>query len=134
MNLKVKFTKALFLLGLLLAHMANAQERTIVGTVHDPEGVPLPGVNILVQGTLRGTQTDFDGRFQLIASTGDVLIFTYVGMEDQSVAVGTMDRLNVIMQYGNELDEVIVVAYGNQTRKSLVGSIASLGTEKIESQ
>ena len=68
----------LTLLIVLVAQFSFAQVKTISGTVTDQVGLPLPGVNILVNGTTNGTQTDFDGNYSISASTGQVLIFTYI--------------------------------------------------------
>ncbi|UGU17665.1 TonB-dependent receptor [Sinomicrobium kalidii] len=130
----VKITRVLLFFSLLLTQTVSAQQRTISGVVKDADGLILPGVNIVVSGTGRGVQTDFDGMYTIRAATGDVLVFSYVGMQKQSITVGTSNQLDVMMQPGNELDEVIVVAYGNQTKKSLVGSVSSLDSENIEAQ
>ncbi|WP_461533070.1 SusC/RagA family TonB-linked outer membrane protein [Sinomicrobium sp.] len=129
-----KITIVLLSFGLLLTQLVNAQERTISGVVKDVDGVPLPGASIVVQGKGTGVQTDFDGIYTIDVVVGDVLEFSYVGMQKQSITVGSSNRIDVVLQHGNELDEVVVVAYGSQTKKSLVGSISSLGAETIEGQ
>ena len=73
--MKTKFTRVVTLLLVLLVHVSFAQQRTISGTVSDESG-PLPGVNVIIKGTNTGTQTDFDGRYSIQASTGDVLVFS----------------------------------------------------------
>lgn len=94
-----------------------AQEKTITGTVTAAsDGLPLPGVNVIVKGTARGTQTDFDGKYSVKANQGDVLIFSYVSMTDQEVPVGASNTIDITMSEDvSELDEVIVTAYGGTT-------------------
>tara|TARA_R110002096_G_scaffold132274_1_gene282499 strand:+ start:107 stop:2980 length:2874 start_codon:yes stop_codon:yes gene_type:complete len=90
----------------------KAQE--VSGTVSDETG-PLPGVSVIVKGTTTGTTTDFDGNYLINASTGDILVFSYVGYDTQEVKVsGT--TLNVTMQSGVALDEVVLVGSRNPSR------------------
>jgi len=113
----------------------TAQDNLITGTVVDEDGLPLPGVNVIVEDTNRGTQTNFDGYYSIEASQGEVLVFSYVGYETASITVGAPSTINVTLDTdSSELDEVIVVAYGRQREKAVVGSIASLGSDEIEKQ
>lgn len=91
-----------------------AQTKTVSGNVTDAaDGSPLPGVNILAQGTTNGTQTDFDGNYTIEASEGDVLVVSYLGMKSQNVTVGSSNTLNVAMEVdASQLDEVVVTALG----------------------
>ena len=126
------------ILTLLLAFVVQftfAQENTITGTVVDDDGLPLPGVNVIIQNTNRGTQTNFDGEYTIDASQGEVLVFSYVGYETATVVVGTPSIIDVTLgPDSSELDEVLVVAYGSQSKKSIVGSVASLGEETLQKQ
>lgn len=111
-----------------------AQERKISGIVSDISG-PVPGANIMVKGTKNGVQSNFDGKYTISAKTGDVLVFSYVGMKDVIQTVGSSSVLNVKFQEENKtLDEVIVVAYGKQKVKEVVGSISVVGSDVIEKQ
>src|SRR5690554_5908243 len=77
----------------------TAQERTITGTVTSiDDGMPLPGVNVRVEGTSDGTVTDMDGQYALAASQGTVLIFSMVGFVTQEITLGTQDVVNVQLQ------------------------------------
>ena len=99
----------------------------VKGVVLDQTGLPLPGVNIIIRGTNTGTQTDFDGNFQLKASKGDVLTVSYLGYKTQSVTVGSGLVVNITMQEDAEaLGEVVVVGYDTQTKESLVGAITQV--------
>jgi len=131
--MKTKFNGILTLLLALLVQVTFAQEKTISGTVSDETG-PLPGVNVIVKGTNNGTQTDFDGKFTLRATNGDVIVFSYVGMTSQEKTVGTSNVMNVTMTGSNLLEEVVVVAYGSQTKKSIVGAVAVVDSDVIEKQ
>src|SRR5690606_5673849 len=95
--------------------------RTISGTVNDDAGLPLPGVNIIIEGTTTGTQSDFDGNYSIRANEGQTLVFSYVGFETQSVRVGTSNTVNVIMAAGTELEQVVVTALGVSREKQSLG-------------
>lgn len=104
----------------------------IQGTVSDSEGSPLPGVNILIQGTSRGTQSDFDGRYSLDAKKGDVLVFSYIGMKTVSFTVGDNNIIDLTMEVdANSLDEVVLVGYGSQSKATVTGSVTNMTTEKV---
>ena len=119
----------------LLMSFSYAQEKTITGNVTDHEGLALPGVTVLVVGTTTGTQTDFDGNYTIKASVGQVLRYSYVGQKTTERKVGASNTISFQMEEDAEaLDEVVVVAYGSQKKKSIVGSVTSLGEEMIDSQ
>ncbi|MGB7393918.1 MAG: SusC/RagA family TonB-linked outer membrane protein [Pricia sp.] len=112
----------LFLKVFLVSIYASAQEKTISGTVTDQGGMPLPGVNIVVQGTTNGTQTDFDGNYSIQAEEGQVLAFTYIGQKEVSETVGAGDTINIQMQEDAQaLDEVVVTALGISREKKSLG-------------
>jgi TonB-linked SusC/RagA family outer membrane protein len=94
-----------------------AQQQTISGTVSDENGLPLPGATVIVDGTPSGTSTDFDGNYQINASVGDVLNFSYVGYSSQNQTVGASSTINVTLQLDNTLEEVIVTALGLEKKK-----------------
>lgn len=104
-----------------------AQTRTVSGTVTDSNGgAPLPGVSISVQGTQKGTQTDFDGNFSLEVATGDVLVFSYMGMKTQTVTVGSLNTINLSMEEdASKLDEVVVTALGIKREERALGYAVS---------
>ena len=96
--MRTKFNGILTLLLAFVVHISFAQEKTISGAVTDQIGLPLPGVNILVAGTTRGTQTDFDGNYSISAEEGQSLLFSYIGQKDFTQIVGAGDTINVQMQ------------------------------------
>lgn len=118
----------------LVAQIAFAQDKTISGTVTDADGLPLPGVNILVQGTTTGTQTDFDGNYAIQASVGDVLTYTYLGMRSETRTVGAADTMNVQMsEDAQTLEEVIVTAQGIKREKKALGyAVSTVGSDQLE--
>lgn len=85
----------------------------VSGIVSDKTG-PLPGVNIVVKGTSRGTQTDFDGRYTITAARGEVLVVSFVGYEGKEIQLGNARTYNVELSDGANLQEVVVQGYGNR--------------------
>ncbi|KAF2515173.1 SusC/RagA family TonB-linked outer membrane protein [Flavobacterium foetidum] len=129
MKLKFKWIFTLFMA--LSMQFSFAQERTVTGTVSDKTGA-IPGVNVLVKGTKTTTHTDFDGSYSIKAKTGDVLVFSYVGMSNKQVTVGTSNSVNVVLESEAQLmNEVVVVGYGVQKRKEVTGSIAKIAGKDI---
>lgn len=113
------------------------QDITITGTVTSSEdGLPLPGVSIIVEGTTTGTQTDFDGNYSIsVPSEDSVLSFSYLGYSDQKIAVGSNTTLNVSMAEDlTDLDEVVVVGYGTQKKEVITGSIDVVKSDVFESR
>ena len=122
----------LFSLFFLAASMIAFAQSSITGTVSDADGSPLPGATVVVQGTSSGVTTDFDGNYSINASSGDVLSFSYVGYQTVDITVGSSITINVTLTSDSALDEVIVTAYGTQTKQSIVGSVTSIGSEILE--
>jgi len=127
------------ILTLLLAfvvHLSFAQDKTISGKVTDFEGLPLPGVNILVEGTTTGTQTDFDGLYEIRGQEGQALIFTYIGQKDVRVVIGAALNYDVQMQEDAQaLEEVVVTAQGiKQEKKALGYAVTTVDSEELESR
>jgi len=109
------------------------QTKKVSGLVTDVEGIPLPGVNVKVVGTNKGTETDFDGNYSIKVNEGDVLELSYIGMKTTRVVVGSSNKLDVVLQDDtNSLDEVVVVGYGSQTRKTTAGAVAQVSGEVLE--
>ncbi len=106
---------------LLLALMSTAAwAQTVSGTVTDENNQPLPGATVIVQGTNIGTSTDFDGRYQINATQGQTLAFSYVGYATQQVTVSAATH-DVMLQADNTLDEVVVTALGIQRQERNLG-------------
>lgn len=123
----------LTLLGILMVQLVFAQQKTITGNITDESGLPLPGASIIIENTTRGVATDFDGKYSITASEGDVLVFSFVGFISQRITVGASDVINVNFQDdSSELQEVIVTAYGTQKRESIAGAVSVIKSDQIE--
>ncbi len=110
--MKTKLRGFWTLLLALAVQLSFAQEKTVKGVVSDASG-PLPGVTVLVKGTNKGAQTDFDGKYTVKAKVGDVLHFNYMGMTDVFKKVGSSNVINVVMKEDAQaLGEVVVTALG----------------------
>ncbi|SDM75998.1 SusC/RagA family TonB-linked outer membrane protein [Kriegella aquimaris] len=131
--MKTKLNGLLTLVLALAVHLTFAQQKTISGTVTDQDGLPLPGVNILVDGTTNGTQTDFDGNYSISGETGQVLLFTFIGQKDVSQTIGSSSTINVQMEEDAQaLEEVVVTAFGKtQQKKSLGYSTVSVTAKDL---
>ena len=117
---------------LVFAFGFSVQAQSISGTVSDENGVPLPGATVLVEGTQNGVSTDFDGNYSIDASSGDTLVFSFVGYSSQSVVVGSSATVNVSLQPDNALSEVVVTALGVKRNVKAVGySITQVGGEEL---
>ncbi|MGS2764969.1 SusC/RagA family TonB-linked outer membrane protein [Sinomicrobium sp. M5D2P9] len=132
--MKTKFSIILTLLLAFTVHLSHAQEKTISGTVTDQDGMPLPGVNIVVKGTTSGTQTDFDGNYTIRANAGQTLLFTYIGQQDAERTIGTGNTINVqLAESAQALDEVIVTSQGIRREKKALGyAVTTVGSENLE--
>jgi TonB-linked SusC/RagA family outer membrane protein len=115
------------------AKTALQQGRTVSGLVSGQDGEPLIGVSISVKGTTVGTVTDLEGNYSLSDVPDDAtLIFSYIGMVTQEIAVGNQTSINITLEEDVlGLDEVVVVGYGTQRKIDLTGSIASVSEEEI---
>ena len=130
--MEIKTSGIFMLLILFMGTVGFAQQKIVTGTVTDENSVPLPGVNVIIEGTSQGTNTDFDGQYSLEVAEGQNLIFSSVGFKDQKVAVGSGSTLDVVMEEGTALDEVFVVAYGTATKESYTGSASVVQSQDIQ--
>ncbi|WP_423819698.1 TonB-dependent receptor [Salinimicrobium sp. TIG7-5_MAKvit] len=130
----MKIKNYLWILLLLVFGTGWAQTREISGTVVEAAtSIPLPGANVLIKNTDRGTQTDFDGNFSLSVSEGEVIVISYVGFIPQEVNVQGQENINVaLVQDAEALNEVVVVGYGTQQRKNITGSVSTVSDEAFE--
>lgn len=135
MNLRENLRLSIFgLLLLLLALPAWAQEKLISGKVTDAQGEALIGVNVLVQGSTRGSITDLNGAFQLRVQPGDkTLLFSYLGYQDVVKEIGAQSVINVTMQDdAQQLEEVVVTALGIERSKKALGyAVQEVGGDKL---
>ncbi|MDG1871634.1 MAG: SusC/RagA family TonB-linked outer membrane protein [Flavobacterium sp.] len=129
--MRLKFKWILTLLTVLSIQFSFAQEKTISGIVTDNTG-PLPGVNVIIKGTTKGVQTDFDGKYSIKANTGDVLVFSFIGLKESSAKVGSSSSINMTMESGVSLEEVVVVGYSSTTDKAFTGTFKQIKAEVLE--
>ena len=103
---------------------AWAQDRTVSGKVTDAEsGEGLPGVNVLLKGTSQGVNTDLDGNYKIsVPSEGGTLVFTFIGMSKQEIAIGSRSVIDVRMKPDvQQLSEVVVTAFGVEREEKAIG-------------
>ncbi|HLP72973.1 MAG TPA: TonB-dependent receptor [Bacteroidales bacterium] len=137
-GLVMKLTMVLLLSGsiqLFAGPVATDQQKTISGQVTDANKQPLAGVNILEKGTTNGVISDAQGKYTITVSTANpVLVFSFVGYSSQEVTVGSQASVSVSLAEGAiGLDEIVVVGYGTQQKRSVSGSVANV-TEKSFNQ
>jgi TonB-linked SusC/RagA family outer membrane protein len=115
---------------ILIANHAFSQTRTITGNVSD-NFETLIGANIVIKGTINGTATDIDGNYTIEnVSADDILVFSYTGYAEQEVLVGDQTVINIIMQAGIEIEEVVIVGYGTKKKSNVVGAVTSVNLEE----
>lgn len=108
------------------------QRYTIKGVIVDVSGEPIIGANIKIKNSSLGVITDINGQFSLEVSSQDVLVVSYIGFKTVEVKVGSRDILKVVLKEDSQaLDEVVVVGYGVQTKKSVVGAISQTDSEEL---
>ncbi|WP_316814681.1 TonB-dependent receptor [Pedobacter nyackensis] len=106
---------------------------TISGKVVDIKGKPVPGVNVMVKGIAgKGSTTDGEGKFSIVARQGDILVFSFIGFKKKEVEVGNNTVVDVTLEEEPEqLDAVVVVGYGSVKKTDLTGSVSSIGADKV---
>ena len=113
--------------------MLFAQTITVTGVVTDANNVPMPGVNIQVKGTTKGATTNFDGDYTINASSGDVLIFSYVGFKKIERTVSATVMNIKLEEDASSLDEVVVTAFGIKRETRELGySVTQVKTEDVD--
>lgn len=113
--------------------VAQAQSRTVSGTVKDAEGTVMPGVSILEKGTSNGTTTDADGKFSMTINQDAVLIFSFIGTKPQELTVGNQTVVDVTLQAdASQLDEVVIIGYGTVERRNLTSSVSSVNSKELK--
>ena len=125
--------KPLVVLLLAMLSLGMRAQVTVSGTVLDSAGETLIGVTILEKGTNVGSTTNFDGQYTIkVKSSKSVLVFSYVGMDNQEVPVNGRTTIDVTMKDSSlALEEVVVVGYGTQKKSDLTGSVASLSEDQM---
>lgn len=122
------------ILCLLFFAYSGAQSIDISGNVQDNTGFPIPGVNVLVKNTAKGAVTDFDGNFTITdVKVGSTLSFSYIGYVTKEMVITNNSKLIIqLAEDFAQLNEVIVIGYGTQTKKEITGAVSVIGAETIE--
>ncbi|WP_439490680.1 carboxypeptidase-like regulatory domain-containing protein [Algoriphagus sp.] len=114
--------------------VANAQNRTVTGTVMDPAfGEPIPGATVLIKGTTRGVPTDIDGTFSIELQPGDnILVVSFVGYLPKEVEVGNQTNLTINLEEDiQSLEEAVVIGYGSQDKKEITSAVVGVKPEEF---
>ncbi|QVY65418.1 SusC/RagA family TonB-linked outer membrane protein [Polaribacter sp. Q13] len=130
-----KFKVTIIACLILCVQNVFSQNKTITGQVTDSAGNTLPGVSVVIKGTVKGTNADFEGNYTLSdVSPSNELVFSYLGMDSQTILVGDQTKINVVLQDNLEsLDEIIVVGYGSKKKSLVTGAISSIDSKQIKS-
>nr|WP_314898407.1 TonB-dependent receptor [uncultured Flavobacterium sp.] len=131
----MKFTKLFIFcfLSILFSVYAQAQDVTVSGKVYDENGLPIPGVSILIKGTSKATASDFDGNYQIKAVSKGTLVFSYLGYNTAQEPINGRNRIDVKLNPSTEsLQEVVVVGYGTQKKSVVTGAISSVRAKDLE--
>lgn len=130
----MKRTLTYLLILVFCANYAQAQEKTVTGTVTDGNGEPLPGVAIQIKGQTKGTTTDFDGVYSLNGvGASTTLVFSYVGFTTQEILVGNQTKINIsLKESAAQLDEVVLVGFSKQKKVSVVGAVATVNPGELK--
>ncbi|WP_230981472.1 SusC/RagA family TonB-linked outer membrane protein [Echinicola salinicaeni] len=118
-----------------MAKISFAQSNITGKVISGEDEQPIPGVTVLVKGTSNGTVTDLDGQYSISVSDADnsILSFSFVGYVTQTVAISNQSQINISLEPDvSQLDEVVVVGYGETKKKDLTGSVVSMGSETIK--
>jgi TonB-linked SusC/RagA family outer membrane protein len=131
--MKRKMLKAIFLCIFMVVSSSLFAQNVVTGSVKDDTGATLPGVSVVVKGTSTGTVTDIDGKFSLTAPLNATLLFSFVGMQSQEIAVGTQKRIDISMVSNTiGVDEVVVTALGiSREKKSLAYSVSEVKSGEL---
>ncbi len=137
-SLNVLFLKSLALFAcflLVTVTSGYAQVKSISGKITSEKEEPLIGVNVRIQGTSTGTISDINGSYNIPASAGDILEFSFVGMKSKIVKVGAQSIINVVMaDDATILTETVVIGYGSAKKRDLTGSIVNIKGDEIANQ
>lgn len=136
MNQKKKWFFSLCLLLATTLAWAQGGTVTVTGQVTDQQGEPLIGATVIIDGqTTGGTVTDFDGKYTIKSSSKATLKFSYIGYQDQKVAVNGRSTINVQMKEDDAmLEEVVVVGYGTVKKESLTGAVTVIDSKALENK
>jgi len=123
----------ILLLFLFNVSVVLAQEKNVSGNIVDGKGTPLLGVTVLVKGTTNGTQTDFDGNYNISCKREDILVFSYVGFKTKEEVVTDKSVINITLEEDvTSLSEVLIVGYGKSSKVDNTGAITKIKSEQLD--
>ena len=106
---------------------------TITGKVVDEQGNTLPGVNVMKKGSKTGVSTDFEGNFTIDANKGEILVFSYIGFNNQEIQIRDNKNLKIVMKSeAQQMSEVVIVGYGSQKKTNLTGSVTQIDAKVLK--
>jgi TonB-linked SusC/RagA family outer membrane protein len=127
-----KKSSVMLLFFTMLSMQQTVAQGAVNGTVTDESDIGVPGANVVVKNTNNGAVTDFDGKFSINASKGDVLVISFLGYNTQEVVVGNQTSINVKLDQDlQSLDEVVIVGYGSQKKSDLTGAVGTISAKDI---
>lgn len=110
-----------------------SQGKIVQGVVTDKDGYPLVGSAVIIKGTSNGVSCDVDGKFSIQATPENTLVFSYLGFISKEILVGSQSQINVVLEeQETSLDEIIVVGYGTQVKRNVVGAVSQISGEALE--
>ncbi len=128
--MKIKLLKSLLVMGAFLC-FGFTQAQEVTGTISDASG-PLPGASVIEKGTTNGTQTDFDGNYTIEVGSDAILVISYIGFKSAEIAVNGQSTINTtLVEDTSQLDEVVVIGYGTQNRRTTTGAVESVKAEEF---
>lgn len=130
-NSRFNYLSLLLSFAFLFVSINLFSQQIVSGTVSDSEGNPLPGVSIVELNTTNGVVSDFDGNFQLSVDSNAVLVFSYLGYITQQVSDLSSSMSVTLEEDVSKLEEVVVVGYGSQTKKTLTGAVGTVDSEAL---
>ena len=130
-NTRINVLSLLLSFTFLFVSINVFSQQMVSGTVSDAEGNPLPGVSIVEMNTTNGVVSDFDGNFQLSVDSNAVLVFSYLGFITQEVSDLSSSMSVTLEEDVSKLEEVVVVGYGSQTKKTLTGAVGTVSSESL---
>ena len=132
----MKKTVVLIFILCMIVQLTMAQKRSVSGVIREKStSETLPGVSVLEKGTKNGTITNVDGKYEISVNEGATLVVSYIGLKTQEVKVGNTSTINVNLESSVEqVDEVVVVGYGQQKKANLTGAVASVDTKELEAR
>jgi len=130
LNIVIGLTIVLLLSGSvqIFAAATEVQQKVVKGRITDETGAALAGVNVLEKNTTNGVIADIDGNYSIsVSSSTAVLVFSFIGYESLEAVIGSLSSLDITLkQRLNTIDEVVVVGYGTQQKKSISGSVTKV--------